>query len=87
MSKGRAEMSRVLICGFLTSIGAACLIYPVVANAGCNACAQKSRIILFWYFANVFASEGVVSPTVMFVTTFAGWSVIGVIYWESQFAL
>ncbi len=37
MSKGLAEMSLVLICGFLTLIGVVCRMYPAVAKAGWRA--------------------------------------------------
>ena len=46
ISKGLADTSRVLICGFSMSIGVDCLIYPAVAIAGCSACAHESRMIL-----------------------------------------
>ena len=40
MSKGLAEMSLVLICGFSTSIGVVFWMYPAVAKAGWRAWAH-----------------------------------------------
>ena len=40
MSKGLAETSLVLICGFSTSIGVVFWMYPAVAKAGWRAWAQ-----------------------------------------------
>lgn len=46
MSKGLADMSLVLISGLSISMCVLLRMYSAVVNAGCNACAQVSRMML-----------------------------------------
>ncbi len=61
------------------SIGVVHLMYPAVATAGCNACAQWSRMILWASDLLICQQQNVWSPAVKFRPASANWSVVWVI--------
>jgi hypothetical protein len=52
-------------------------MYPKVDRAGCKADAYESLMMLcIFFFADLFAMESMVTPTVMLFTAFVGWCVV-----------